>query len=96
VLKVLRFPMIRYVNSLKRKNTARFASLVALLVMVFPAYTFYKVYKESTFENSAKQFIENELSALPNANYIKKYALFALLACFNGIQFLDKDLEQKF
>jgi uncharacterized hydrophobic protein (TIGR00271 family) len=76
VLKVLRFPMIRYVNSLKRKNTARFASLVALLVMVFPAYTFYKVYKESTFENSAKQFIENELSALPNANYIKKYAAY--------------------
>ena len=76
VLKVLRFPMIRYVNSLKRKNTARFASLVALLVMVFPAYTFYKVYKESTFENSAKQFIENELSALPNANYIKKYATY--------------------
>lgn len=54
VLKVLRFPMIRYVNSLKRKNTARFASLVALLVMVFPAYTFYKVYKESTFENSER------------------------------------------
>ena len=76
VLKVLRFPMIRYVNSLKRKNTARFASLVALLVMVFPAYTFYKVYKESTFENSAKQFIENELSALPNANYIKKFAAY--------------------
>ena len=76
VLKVLRFPMIRYVNSLKRKNTARFASLVALLVMVFPAYTVYKVYKESTFENSAKQFIENELSALPNANYIKKYAAY--------------------
>lgn len=46
VLKVLRFPMIRYVNSLKRKNTARFASLIALLVMVFPAYTFYKVYKK--------------------------------------------------
>lgn len=76
VLKVLRFPMIRYVNSVKRKNTARFASLVALLVMVFPAYTFYKVYKESTFENSAKQFIENELSGLPNANYIKKYATY--------------------
>jgi hypothetical protein len=74
VLKVLRFPMIRYVNSGRRKNIARFASLVAILVMVFPAFTFYKVYKESTFENSAQRFIENELSSLPNANYIKKYA----------------------
>ncbi|MGK0385713.1 MAG: putative hydrophobic protein (TIGR00271 family) [Patiriisocius sp.] len=80
VLKVLRFPMIRYVNSTRRKNIARFASLIAILVMVFPAFTFYKVYKESIFENSARQFIEKELSGLPNANYIKKYATYHYIA----------------
>ncbi len=74
VLKVLRFPMIRYANSKRRKNIARLTSIVALLVMIFPAITFWKVYKESTFENDAKKFINKELNALPNAGYIKKYA----------------------
>ena len=32
VLKVLRFPMLKYANSAKRKRIARFASLVALLL----------------------------------------------------------------
>lgn len=77
VLKLLRFPMIKYANSTRRKNIARFASVVAVLVMVFPAYTFYKVYKESTFNNEAKRFIANELTALKNASYIQKYATYS-------------------
>jgi len=76
VLKVLRFPMIKYVNSKRRKNIARFASFVAVLVMVPASFTFYKVYVESTFENNAKLFIDRELDALPNAAYIKKYATY--------------------
>lgn len=74
VLKVLRFPMIRYVNSKRRKNIARLTSITALIVMIFPAWTFWSVYKESTFNNEAKRFIKKELSALPNAGYIQKYA----------------------
>ena len=76
VLKLLRFPMIKYANSKRRKNISRFASFFALLTMIPAGLTFYNVYKESTFENAAKQFIENELGALPNAPYIKKYATF--------------------
>ncbi|MEL6810035.1 MAG: DUF389 domain-containing protein [Bacteroidota bacterium] len=76
VLKVLRFPMIKYVNSARRKNIARFASFLALLVMIPAGITFYNVLKESTFENSAKRFIENELETLPNAAYIKRYATY--------------------
>jgi len=76
VLKVLRFPMIKYVNSVRRKNIARFASFLALLVMIPAGITFYNVLKESTFKNSAKRFIETELEALPNASYIKKYATY--------------------
>ena len=34
VLKLLKFPMLRYVNSVRRKRTAQFASLVALVVMI--------------------------------------------------------------
>ncbi|MFT5102696.1 MAG: putative hydrophobic protein (TIGR00271 family) [Candidatus Latescibacterota bacterium] len=76
VLKVLRFPMIKYVNSKRRKNIAQFASFVAVLVMVPASFTFYNVYVESTFENNAKVFIDRELDALPNAAYIKRYATY--------------------
>lgn len=76
VLKLLRFPMIKYANSKRRKNIARIASFLALLVMIPAGFTFYNVLKESTFENSAKRFIEKELETLPNATYIKKYATY--------------------
>jgi len=76
VLKVLRFPMIKYVNSKRRKNISQFASFVAVLVMVPASFTFYNVYVESTFENNAKVFIDRELDALPNAAYIKRYATY--------------------
>lgn len=76
VLKLLRFPMIKYVNSKRRKNIARIASFLAILVMVPATFTFINVLRESSFNNSAKQFIENELDALPNASYMKKYATY--------------------
>lgn len=76
VLKLLRFPMIKYVNSARRKIVARIASFLALLVMIPAGFTFYRVLKESTFKNSAERFIENELDSLPNAAYIKKYATY--------------------
>ncbi|MEM7085574.1 MAG: DUF389 domain-containing protein [Bacteroidota bacterium] len=74
VLKLLRFPMLKYANSKRRKNIARIASFAALLVMIPAGFTFYSVLKESTFKNSAKRFIEQELEALDNSAYIKKYA----------------------
>jgi len=76
VLKLLRFPMIKYANSKRRKYIARIASFAALLVMIPAGFTFYKVLKENTFENSAERFIDKELKALPNYTYIKKYASF--------------------
>ncbi len=76
VLKLLRFPMIRYANSAKRKRIARIASLVAIIVMIPAVVTFLTVLKKSQFEHDAKKYISNELQVLPNANYIKKYATF--------------------
>ena len=77
VLKVLRFPMLKYANSAKRKRVARLASLLAIVVMIPAIWTFISVLKQSRFEIDAKQFINSELETLPNANYIKKYATYS-------------------
>lgn len=76
VLKVLRFPMLKYANSAKRKRIARIASLLAIIVMIPAILTFIDVLRESTFERDAKAFIADELSSLPNSNYIKKNATY--------------------
>ncbi|WP_439152877.1 DUF389 domain-containing protein [Winogradskyella sp.] len=74
VLKVLRFPMLKYANSAKRKRIARIASVLAIIVMIPAAFTFVDVLRKSRFQSAAKAFINNELETLPNANYIKKNA----------------------
>ena len=61
VLKVLRFPMLKYANSAKRRRIARFAALVAVLVMIYPTITFLRVLKNSGFENDYTSFIANEV-----------------------------------
>jgi len=74
VLKILRFPMLKYANSAKRKRIARLASLVAIIVMIPAGFTFVDVLKESRFEIDAKAFINDELKALPNSSFIIKNA----------------------
>lgn len=74
VLKLLRFPMLRYANSKKRKRIAQIASLLAVLVMIPATFTFIDVLKKTRFETDAQSFIDNELEALPHSSYIVKYA----------------------
>ncbi|MGB6152804.1 MAG: DUF389 domain-containing protein [Pricia sp.] len=62
VIKLLRFPMVRYANSQKRRRTARIASAIAVLVMVPAGYTFVKVFKESSFKNQAQQFVKLKIA----------------------------------
>ncbi|NHF60971.1 DUF389 domain-containing protein [Flavobacteriaceae bacterium TP-CH-4] len=57
VIKILRFPMVRYANSRKRRNIARIASFVALLIMVPAGWTFYNVFQESIFRKQANDFV---------------------------------------
>ena len=76
VLKVLQFPMLKYANSAKRKRIARFASILAIIVMIPAIWTFVNVLKESNFKKDVKQFVSRELDALPNANYIKKHVTY--------------------
>lgn len=87
VLKILRFPMLKYANSAKRKRIARLASLIAVIVMIPAVFTFLSVLKESQFKIDAKDYVNNELKSLPNANYIKKNASINYEA--NGISNIE-------
>lgn len=75
VVKILGFPMLKYANSKKRKRTSRIATAVAIIVMIPAIITFIDVWKQSTFENGANAFINNELEALPHSEFIKSNAV---------------------
>ncbi|MFS4456567.1 DUF389 domain-containing protein [Maribacter sp. 2304DJ31-5] len=61
VIKLLRFPMVRYVNSKRRRLIARLASLVAVAVMVPAGVTFWNVFQESLFKRAANAFISENI-----------------------------------
>ncbi len=62
VLKLLRFPMVKYVDSIKRRRIGRIASLVALLVMIPAGFTFYNVFQESRFMKQADLLINETIA----------------------------------
>jgi uncharacterized hydrophobic protein (TIGR00271 family) len=66
VLKVLRFPMLKYANSAKRKRISRFATLIALVAMIPAIWTFLKVLQESKYDMDYKSFVDNEIKTNPN------------------------------
>lgn len=76
ILKLLRFPMLKYINSAKRKRIGRLASVLAIIVMIPALWTFVNVLKESNFMRDAKAFVNNELKALPHSEYIKKNVIY--------------------
>ena len=63
VLKVLRFPMLHYANSKRRKNIARIAGVLAFAVMLPAGWTFYDVLKESQYTFDYKNYLENEINS---------------------------------
>ena len=75
VIKFLKFPMINYVDSARRRTIARFATLAAVIVMIPAIWTFVNVVNESNFRNDASSFIANELDKLPNSKYIIKNSI---------------------
>ncbi|MDD7886383.1 DUF389 domain-containing protein [Flavivirga sp. 57AJ16] len=79
VLKVLRFPMLKYVNSKKRNRISKLATLLAVVVMVPAVWTFLNVLKESNFNRDAKNFVNSELNSLPHAEYLKNNAGYKYL-----------------
>ncbi|WP_108423810.1 DUF389 domain-containing protein [Flagellimonas amoyensis] len=61
VIKFLRFPMVRYANSQRRRMIARLASITGILVMIPAGFTFYNVFQESLFRKQAQQFLDDTI-----------------------------------
>ena len=61
LLKFLRFPMVIYANSKRRRNIARIAAAVAFTLMLYAGWTFYDVLKESQYNSDYENFKKNEI-----------------------------------
>ena len=72
VLKILRFPMLKYANSAKRKRTSRIAMLIAIVVMIPAVWTFLTVLQESKYSRDYDSFVKNEIDTNPNLWLQKK------------------------
>ena len=70
VLKLLRFPMVKYANSTKRKRIARLAYVVAILFMIPAIKTFITVLDQSKFETDYKNYIANEIKSNPKLHLL--------------------------
>jgi len=57
IVKYLRFPMVKYINSARRKTVARFASILAFVIFAVSIYSFYNLFKENQFKQMAHDFI---------------------------------------
>lgn len=58
-VKYLHFPMVKYINSAKRKSIARFASFVAIIVLGASIYTFYNLYQKNNYKTNSKELIKH-------------------------------------
>ncbi|WP_435137516.1 DUF389 domain-containing protein [Formosa sp. A9] len=76
-LKILRFPMIKYVNSKKRKRISQIASVLAIVVMIPAIWTFIDVLKESRFNREVQSYLDVELRGLPQYEYVKKNVVYS-------------------
>ena len=61
VLKVLRFPMLKYVNSKKRKRIAQLAAFFGLIAMIPAILTFITLLKETGIKGDYKNFVKKEI-----------------------------------
>lgn len=72
VLKILRFPMLKYANSAKRKRISRLAMLVAIVVMIPAIWTFLNVLEESKQKRDFASFKKEYIEENPNLWYVEK------------------------
>ena len=61
VLKILRFPMVSYANSKRRKNISRFATIIALAAMLPASWSFYNVLNETRIESDYTTYLKLEI-----------------------------------
>lgn len=70
VAKLLGFPLVKYANSKRRRNTARLASLLAVLVMVPSVILFINLLSQQVFVSKAEEFVR-EVIQYPGAEVVK-------------------------
>ncbi len=59
IVKFLRFPMVKYINSAKRKRISQIASIIAILIFSGSVFEFTKLYKKDRFRTNAKHLIQD-------------------------------------
>jgi|TARA_B110000285_G_C15123479_1_gene618677 uncharacterized hydrophobic protein (TIGR00271 family) len=71
IVKFLKFPVVKYIDSASRKRIAQLASTVALIIFSYSIYTFVQLYKENTFEQNSMNYI-NDLEKATGAGIINR------------------------
>ena len=61
IAKILRFPMVKYANSKRRKRIAKIATSISVIVIVPSVILFLNLLKVQVFENKAKEFITTSI-----------------------------------
>jgi uncharacterized hydrophobic protein (TIGR00271 family) len=70
VVKLLRFPMIHYADSKRRRFVVRVVSFFALLVMIPAGVTFVNALGENAFRKQANAYLDTHVSILPYGDYL--------------------------
>ena len=70
IIKLLRFPLIDYVNSKRRRLVSRLVTLTSILMLIPAFYTFIGILYENKFNNSITQFLDYELDGIDNKDYL--------------------------
>jgi uncharacterized hydrophobic protein (TIGR00271 family) len=70
VVKLLRFPMIHYADSKRRRFVVRVVSFFALLVMIPAGVTFVNALGENAFRKQANAYLDTHVSVLPYGDYL--------------------------
>ncbi|MCF6213620.1 MAG: DUF389 domain-containing protein [Flavobacteriaceae bacterium] len=58
MVRFLGFPMVKYINSAKRKRISQMASFVAFVIFSLSIYLFYGLFLENNFKQNAQEFIQ--------------------------------------
>jgi nitrogen fixation/metabolism regulation signal transduction histidine kinase len=70
VVKLLRFPMIHYANSKRRRFVVRVVSFFAVLVMIPAGITFIYALGENTFRKQANTYLDTHVLTLSYGDYL--------------------------
>jgi len=70
IIKLLRFPLIDYANSKRRRLISRLVTFFSILMLIPAFYTFVGVLYENKFDNSISDFLDFELDGIANKDYL--------------------------